>query len=47
MLGSFTLLTNGMTDMDQRVRIAAFNWLDEQVSIHSDILPRSILARGF
>ena len=33
MLGSFTLLTNGMTDIDQRVRIAVFSWLDEQVSI--------------
>ena len=42
-----TLLTNGMTDIDQRVRIAAFNWLDEQVSIHGDVLPRSILAQGF
>ncbi len=41
-----TLLTNGMTDIDQRVRIAAFNWLDEQVSAHGDVLPRSILAKG-
>ena len=38
---------NGMTDIDQRVRIAAFNWLDEQASVHGDVLPRSILARGF
>jgi putative restriction endonuclease len=36
-----------MTDIDQRVRIAAFNWLDEQVNIHGDVLPRSILAQGF
>ena len=42
-----TLLTNGMTDIDHRVRIAAFNWLDEQVSIHGDVLARSILAQGF
>jgi hypothetical protein len=35
-----------MTDIDQRVRIAAFNWLDEQVSAHGDVLPRSILAKG-
>ena len=34
-----------MMDIDQRVRIAAFNWLDEQVSIHGDVLPRSILAQ--
>ena len=45
--GSSTLLTNGMTDLDQRVRIAAFNWLDEQVGIHGDVLPRSILSQGF
>jgi putative restriction endonuclease len=40
-------IENGMENMDQRVRIAAFNWLDEQVSIHGDVLPRSILAQGF
>ena len=44
---SSTLLTNGMADIDQRVRIAAFNWLDEQVGIHGDVLLRSILAQGF
>jgi len=42
-----TLLKNGRTDTDQSVRTAAFNWLDEQVSIHGDVLPRSILAQGF
>jgi putative restriction endonuclease len=36
-----------MSDIDQEVRIAALNWLDEQVSIHGDVLPRSILAEGF
>ena len=36
-----------MTDIDQRIRIAAFNWLDEQVGSHGDVLPRSILAQGF
>ena len=40
-----TLLTNGMTDIDQRVRMEAFSWLDEQVDIHGDVLPRSILAQ--
>lgn len=35
---------NSMTDIDQRVRIAAFNRLDEQVGIHGDVLPHSILA---
>jgi len=40
-------LTNDMTDIDRRVRIAAFNCLDEQVSIHGDVLPHSILSKGF
>lgn len=40
-------MTNGMTDIDQKVRIAAFNWLDEQVGIHGDVLPRPLLAQGF
>jgi hypothetical protein len=39
-----TPLTNGMTHINQRVRIAAFSRLDEQVGIHGDVLPRSILA---
>jgi hypothetical protein len=34
-------------DIDQKVRIAAFNWLDKQVGIHGDVLPRSILSKGF
>ncbi|MGE5550420.1 MAG: HNH endonuclease, partial [Bacteroidota bacterium] len=32
---------------DARVRSAAFAWLAEQVAIHDDVLPRSILAEGF
>ena len=44
---AFVILANGMTDTDQKVRIAAFNWLEEQVAIHGDVLPRSILAEGF
>ena len=47
MVVSSILLINGMTNIDQRIRIAAFNWLDEQVGIHGDVLPRSILAQGF
>ncbi len=43
---SSTLLTKGMANLDQKVRIAAFNWLDEQVGIHGDVLPRLILAQG-
>jgi hypothetical protein len=37
----------GMHDLDQRVRLAAFKWLEEQVRIHGDVLPRSILSEGF
>ncbi len=35
-----------MTNIDQRVRVAVFNWLDEQVGMYGDVLPRSILAQG-
>jgi putative restriction endonuclease len=33
--------------LDHRVRIAAFNWLSEQVSIHGDVLPRKLFENGF
>ncbi|PKN67813.1 MAG: HNH endonuclease [Deltaproteobacteria bacterium HGW-Deltaproteobacteria-15] len=36
-----------MSDLDGRVRLAAFTWLSEQVRIHGDVLPRSLLAEGF
>ncbi len=32
---------------DHEVRLAAFNWLSEQVSIHGDVLPRELLVKGF
>ncbi len=32
---------------DARVRSAAFDWLAEQVSLHGDVLPRSVLSEGF
>jgi putative restriction endonuclease len=32
---------------DTRVRQAAFTWLTEQVELHGDVLPRSVLAQGF
>ena len=32
---------------DARVRGAAFDWLGRQVSMHGDVLPRAVLARGF
>lgn len=36
-----------MTNMDNELRIAAFNWLKEQVIIHGDVLPRELLEKGF
>ena len=40
MRGSFKLFTNGMMDIDQKGRIAAFNWLDEKAGMYDDVLPR-------
>ena len=34
-------------DLDQRVRLAAFTFLDQQVQLHGETLPRTVLARGF
>jgi len=34
-------------DLDQRVRLAAFRFLEEQTLVHGDVLPRSVLAEGF
>lgn len=31
---------------DARVRAAAFEWLSEQVAVHGDVLPRTLLAKG-
>jgi len=36
-----------MSDLDQRVRLAAFNFLSEQTRLHGDVLPRTLLAGGF
>ncbi len=36
-----------MDDSDARVRLRAFEFLEEQVRIHGDVLPREALARGF
>lgn len=33
--------------MDFQIRMAAFNWLDEQMLVHGDLLPRTVLAKGF
>lgn len=43
----FLILTKDSIDIDRKVRPAAFNWLIEQVRIHGDVLPRSVLAQGF
>jgi putative restriction endonuclease len=34
-------------DIDLQVRLAAFNWLSEQVNSHGDVLPRKLLEQGF
>ncbi|MDD5771935.1 MAG: HNH endonuclease [bacterium] len=34
-------------DLDKKVRIAAFQWLSEQTSLHGDVLPRNLLEKGF
>src|SRR5215813_264800 len=34
-------------DIDLQVRLAAFNWLSEQVSLHGDVFTRDILLQGF
>jgi len=33
--------------LDHEIRIAAFQWLAEQVNIHGDVLPRMLLSQGF
>ena len=34
-------------DIDLQVRLAAFNWLSEQVQFHRDVLSRKLLQQGF
>jgi len=34
-------------DLDLEVRLAAFDWLKDQVEIHGDVLPRDLLQKGF
>ena len=33
--------------MDELIRLAAFKWLEEQALIHGDVLPRTLLEKGF
>ena len=35
-----------MSDLDRRVRLAAFNWLADQVRIQGDVFSRLLLAEG-
>jgi putative restriction endonuclease len=35
------------SELDQRVRLAAFQWLRAQMDVHGEVLPRSILEAGF
>lgn len=41
------MLNHSTKDLDRQLRVAAFAWLSEQVDIHGDVLPRSILVQGF
>src|SRR5690242_9197875 len=34
-------------DLDHRVRLAAFHFLEEQTQLRGEVLPREILAQGF
>lgn len=36
-----------MTELDQRVRLAAFQWLRSEMDVHGDTLPRRLLEQGF
>lgn len=36
-----------MNAKDHHIRLAAFQWLTEQVTIYGDVLPRSLLEKGF
>jgi putative restriction endonuclease len=36
-----------MISSDTKIRLAAFNWLEEQSAIFEDVFPRNVLAKGF
>lgn len=38
---------NDAGELDQRIRLAAFRFLEEQTALHGEVLPRSVLAAGF
>ena len=33
--------------MEEIIRLTAFKWLEDQVRIHGDVLPRKLLEQGF
>lgn len=38
---------NNMENIDHRVRLATFAWLEKQIQIFGDVLSRELLAKGF
>src|SRR5262245_50187879 len=36
-----------MPDLDTQVRLQAFSFLEHQLALHGDAVPRSVLQRGF
>jgi len=36
-----------MSSTDEKIRLAAFNWIKQQTDIHNDVLPRELLRQGF
>ena len=43
--GGYT--ASDMSDVDSQVRLAAFQFLEEQQGIHGDVLPKTVLSKGF
>ena len=41
------MIEDGTTDVDSRVRLQAFGFLEEQTRLHADTLPWQVLSRGF
>ena len=48
-LVAYRALTIGFVsgELDQRARLAAFQWLRALMDVHGEVLPRSLLAEGF
>ncbi|MGD8749750.1 MAG: hypothetical protein PVI44_14905, partial [Balneolaceae bacterium] len=42
-----SLINIELVELDKQIRLAAFNWLTEQVDRYGDVLKRDILAQGF